>query len=123
MFEASSDVSGLEAADIVANDAKEYEASSGHTISIAQIETVGRTLLERRVELLEAIDEARERDGHALSALMVTDILGKSTDLLVSGDRAAAERALGADASDGVIELPGVISRKKQVAPPLLANL
>ena len=123
MFEASSDVSGLEAADIVANDAKEYEASSGHTISIAQIETVGRTLLERRDELLEAIDEARERDGHALSALMVTDILGKSTDLLVSGDRAAAERALGADASDGVIELPGVISRKKQVAPPLLASL
>ena len=65
---------------------------------------------------------ARARRLRAL-ALMVTDILGKSTDLLVSGDRAAAERAWGAEASDGVIELPGVISRKKQVAPPLLASL
>jgi manganese-dependent inorganic pyrophosphatase len=52
---------------------------------------------------------------------MVTDILSEGTHLLVDGDRAAVERALGEQAKDGVIELPGVISRKKQVAPRLLA--
>jgi manganese-dependent inorganic pyrophosphatase len=123
MFEASSDVSDLPAGEIVSRDAKEYEASSGHTISIAQIETVGRALLERRDELLGAVDQLRAREGHALSALMVTDILGRSTELLVSGDRAAAARALGQEGGGGVIVLPGVISRKKQVAPPLLAAL
>jgi manganese-dependent inorganic pyrophosphatase len=51
---------------------------------------------------------------------MVTDILAKGTQLLVAGDVALAERALGADAVDGVIDLPGVMSRKKQVAPRLL---
>jgi manganese-dependent inorganic pyrophosphatase len=45
----------------------------------------------------------------------------KATALLVSGDREAAERAFGTPESDGVIDLPGVMSRKKQVAPRLLA--
>ena len=47
---------------------------------------------------------------------MVTDILSKSTDLLVSGDEAPVERALGREAKGRVIELPDTISRKKQVA-------
>ncbi len=123
MFESTSDVSDLPAAEIVSRDAKEYEASSGQRISIAQVETVGKSLLERRDELLEALDSARKRNGHALAALMVTDILSRSTDLLVSGDEAPVERALGREANDRVIELPDTISRKKQVAPPLLSAL
>ena len=53
---------------------------------------------------------------------MVTDILAKGTELLVSGDPAPLERAFGAEARDGVIDLPGVMSRKKQVAPRLLES-
>jgi manganese-dependent inorganic pyrophosphatase len=52
---------------------------------------------------------------------MVTDILSQGTDLLVDGDKGAVERGLGRPAKDGVIELRGVISRKKQVAPRLIA--
>jgi inorganic pyrophosphatase/exopolyphosphatase len=33
------------------------------------------------------------------------------------GEEARVERALDADARDGAIELPGVMSRKKQLAP------
>ncbi len=55
-----------------------------------------------------------------MSALMVTDILDKSTKLLVVGDRGAAERAFGDECIDGVVDLPGVMSRKKQVAPVIL---
>ena len=53
---------------------------------------------------------------------MLTDIHSKGTDLLVAGDRAAVD-ALDAEDDGGVIELPGVMSRKKQVAPKLLAAL
>jgi manganese-dependent inorganic pyrophosphatase len=63
----------------------------------------------------------RERKGYSVYALMVTDILSEGTHLLIAGDTAAVERALGKRAKDGVIELPGVISRKKQVAPRLMA--
>jgi manganese-dependent inorganic pyrophosphatase len=123
MFEASSDVSEVSAGEIVSRDAKQYHASSGHLICIAQIEVVGKSLLDRKDELLEAMRTARENRGLQLYALMVTDVLTKGTDLLVVGDIAAVARAFGLHAQDSEIELPGVMSRKKEVAPKLLAAL
>jgi manganese-dependent inorganic pyrophosphatase len=121
MFEQTSDTSRTAAEDIVSGDAKEYQLGSGQTVCISQIETVGSSLLERREELLEAMDSARERGGHVLYALMVTDILAKGTRLLVAGNAAPLERVFEREQRDGVIDLPGVMSRKKQVAPKLLA--
>ena len=121
MFEDTSDVSHLPAEEIVAHDAKDYEVGGGRTISIAQLETVGDSVLERRDELLEALGAFRAREGHALSALMLTDILAKGTDLLVAGDNPTVERAFGQSLEDGVLNLPDVMSRKKQVAPKLMA--
>ncbi len=123
MFESTSDVSDVSAEDIVRRDAKQYEISSGQTICIAQIEVVGRGLLERKAELLEAMRKERERRDLHLYALMVTDILTKGTDLLVAGDVPAVARCFDAAPQDSMIELPGVMSRKKEVAPKLLAQL
>jgi manganese-dependent inorganic pyrophosphatase len=123
MFEQTSDLSRVAAEDIVRRDAKEYEAAGGQTLRIAQVETVGKGLKERRDELRAALDAQRSRDGHALSALIVTDIMSKGSELYVSGDITPVERAFGKTAEDGVLDLPGVMSRKKQVAPKLLAAL
>jgi manganese-dependent inorganic pyrophosphatase len=120
MFERTSDVSTLPAEAIVSRDAKEYEAAGGKTISIAQVETVGGSLLERRDELLAAMRERRDAKGYAVFALMVTDILSRGTELLAVGDRGTLERAFGRPPEHGVVSLPGVMSRKKQVAPKLL---
>ena len=118
-------LASVAADEIVTRDAKEYEVGDGPDASaIAQIETVGQRLGERRDELLDGdARRARERRGHVLYALMVTDILAKDTELLVAGDPAPLERAFGKPVDDGVIDLPGVMSRKKQVAPKLLAAL
>ena len=121
MFERTADVSQVPASEILARDTKEYEVGAGQTISIAQVETVGDALLERKSELLEALHSLRERQGHLLSALMVTDILAKGTELWVAGDKASIEQAFGRAPDGGTLSLPGVISRKKQVAPKLLA--
>ncbi len=123
MFEATSDLEGVSADAIVTRDAKEYEVGAGHTIAIAQVETVGQGLDGRREELFDAMGAARSRNGYALYALMVTDILARDTDLYVCGDSGPLESAFGATAEDGVIALPGVMSRKKQVAPKVLAAL
>jgi manganese-dependent inorganic pyrophosphatase len=56
-------------------------------------------------------------------ALMVTDIMSKGTQLYAAGDRGALERAFGNRGDDGVVDLPGVMSRKKQLAPRLLTAL
>jgi manganese-dependent inorganic pyrophosphatase len=123
MFESSSDVSDLSADEIVNRDAKEYGTSSGDKVSVSQIETVGTGLLERKDELLEALEKLREENGYLFSALMVTDITEGGTQLLCVGDCSPVHHAFEARAQNGVIDLPGVMSRKKQVAPPLLAVL
>ena len=120
MFASTSDVSEVPAAEIVTRDAKEYTLASGEPISIAQIETVGSGVLERHDELAKAIAEVRERNGYSLAALMVTDILAQGTMTIAVGDDSALVRAFGGRDENGLIAMPGVMSRKKQVAPILL---
>ena len=123
MFEATADVSDVPAADLVRRDAKDFQSGSGQPFTVAQIEVVGNGLLERKDELLAALRKEQVDKGVGVYALMVTDILEKGTNLLVAGDAHAVARAFGVDPADGVIELPGVMSRKKQVAPKLLSAL
>jgi manganese-dependent inorganic pyrophosphatase len=121
MFEASSDVSNLSAQEIIDRDQKEYALGDSGAMSISQIETVGASLLERKDELLESLERLRQRNGYLFAALMVTDIIEGGTGLLCVGDCDPVERVFDTRAEDGVIDLPGVMSRKKQVAPKLLA--
>jgi manganese-dependent inorganic pyrophosphatase len=123
MFEATADVSQVSAQEIITRDAKQYQVRGGQSICIAQVEVVGKGLLERKAELLEAMAAERERGGFHLYALMITDVLSKGTELLISGDVGAVARCFDTSSEDSSIELPGVMSRKKEVAPKLLAAL
>jgi manganese-dependent inorganic pyrophosphatase len=123
MFESTADVSAVSAIEIISRDAKQYHVGGAQTICIAQVEVVGKGLLERKPELLDELQKARDSKGLLLYALMVTDVLSKGTELLVAGDIAQVARAFGTTAEDSTIELPGVMSRKKEVAPKLLAVL
>jgi manganese-dependent inorganic pyrophosphatase len=123
MFESTADVSNLSADEIVSQDAKRYQVRGDQEICIAQIEVVGDGLLERKEELLEALRREREDKDLALYALMITDVVAKGTEMLVAGDAAAVARSFGAETTDGMIDLPGVMSRKKQVAPKLMTSL
>jgi manganese-dependent inorganic pyrophosphatase len=121
MFESTSDFSKVPAEDIVGRDAKEYDVGGGATVCIAQVETVGESLADRKDELLQAMNARRERNEYLLYALMVTDILAKGTELYVAGETGPLEHAFGKPVDGDVIDLPGVMSRKKQVAPRVLA--
>jgi manganese-dependent inorganic pyrophosphatase len=54
---------------------------------------------------------------------MVTDVADKGTELLVAGDIGAVARIFGVEQNDSTIDLPGVMSRKKEVAPKLMTAL
>jgi manganese-dependent inorganic pyrophosphatase len=123
MFESTADVSELTAEEIVSRDAKRYQVRGGQEICIAQVEVVGDGLLDRKDELMGALRQGRADKELALYALMVTDVLEKGTEMLVAGDVAAVARSLGVEHSDAMIELPGVMSRKKEVAPKLMTAL
>jgi manganese-dependent inorganic pyrophosphatase len=123
MFEQTSDVSGISAEDLLSRDTKSYQSGSGRPFLVAQVEVVGKGLMERKDELLQVMRRERSNQGLLLYALMVTDVLSKGTELLVDGDVHAVARAFGVEPDDSTLALPGVMSRKKQVAPKLLSVL
>ncbi|MDS0296084.1 manganese-dependent inorganic pyrophosphatase [Halogeometricum luteum] len=108
--------------EMVLGDFKEFEFGSGR-VGIGQVETVEPgVVLDQRDAVLDAMDGVvSERDYDAL-LLLVTDLLDEESTVLVAGDETATvEAGLDARFSDREAFLPGVMSRKKQVVPPLEA--
>jgi manganese-dependent inorganic pyrophosphatase len=124
MFTARSDISVRTAADLIGNDFKRYEFS-GRAVGVAQVDVLSLDAVRNRYgELRDALQTERTRQGLDVYVLMMTDILGEATDLLFDPDsRAAVERAFAVQAIDGYAHLPGVVSRKKQLIPPLAGAL
>ncbi len=124
MFAARSDISARSADDLIGNDYKPY-TFGGKAVGVAQVDVLSLGAVRGRYDdLRDALAAATKRQGLDIYVLMMTDIIGESTDLLFDPDsRAIVERAFGVQATDGYLHLPGVVSRKKQLIPPLSAAL
>jgi manganese-dependent inorganic pyrophosphatase len=124
MFAARSDISARTAQDLVGNDYKPYEFG-GKSVGVAQVDVMSLDAVRGRYdELRTELAAAKARQGLDISVLMMTDIIGEATDLLFDPEsRPVIERAFGVQASGGYAHLPGVVSRKKQLIPPLSAAL
>ena len=121
MYNAKFDIAGISPTQIAANDLKTYVFGSA-TVGIGQVEVGDKVVvLQWKAELLEAMRQHQETAGFDLMLLMVTDVRSGGTELLAVGRTRAVERAFGASLKDGAMYLPGVLSRKKQVVPPIAA--
>ena len=94
---------------------------NGHQVRIAQVNAIGfAELLVRKEALLKAMQAEVEANGYELFLLVVTDVLDSNSFGLVVGQNVSAlEAAFGQKVVDQQLELPGVVSRKKQIVPPL----
>jgi len=120
MFRARSAGRAFSAEEAVANDLKEYRVGDA-TIAIGQVETVDTASVMEHLDALKAVMAALARlRGYDLLILMVTDVVREGSEIIVSGRTRLAERALGIDLADSTAWMPGVLSRKKQVAALLL---
>ena len=109
------------AAEMVGNDIKLFEVA-GTKLLIGQYETVDKTralgMIDEIREAMRAYQAEKGADG---IVLCVTDIMEEGSQVLFEGNTEAAQKGLAiADEHDGVW-MPGVLSRKKQVAAPILA--
>ncbi len=106
---------------MVGNDIKLFEVG-GKKLLIGQYETVDKSRALGMVpEIREAMRAYQAKKGADGIVLCVTDIMEEGSQVLLEGDTAAAQKGLKiADEADGVW-MPGVLSRKKQVAAPILA--
>lgn len=108
-------------AEMVGNDIKLFEVG-GKKLLIGQYETVDKSrALGMIPEIREAMRDYQAEKGADGIVLCLTDIMEEGSQVLLEGDTAAAQKGLQIeDVAEGVW-MPGVLSRKKQVAAPILA--
>lgn len=120
MLKAGADLSKKSVPELIALDAKEFTMGT-LKVEIAQVNTVDTAeVLLRQEELETAINEVILAKGLDLFVFIVTDILTNNSVGLVLGKEAnLVERAYGLEATNNLVYLEGVVSRKKQVVPVL----
>lgn len=120
LLKAGTDLSSRSAKDLIDGDAKSFDMN-GQTVRIGQVNTVDvEEVFARRDEIVAAMTEEMTADNYDTFILVVTNILDSDSDILVLGENlATVEGAFNTTLTDGRASLPGVVSRKKQVVPPL----
>ena len=111
--------------EIFYQDYKHFTAE-GFTFGAGQVlaanEDDVQLVKDRMVPYLET---ALAGEGIDLVCLMITNVTDESTDLIFTGSNAKAfiESAFGKKTDGNCIHLEGVVSRKKQLIPPMMAVL
>ncbi|MDL1966794.1 MAG: manganese-dependent inorganic pyrophosphatase, partial [Candidatus Desulfofervidus auxilii] len=119
MFKAKSAVAGKTPRELIFRDFKDY-VMSGKKVGAAQLEVVDLSLLaDIKDDLYEELKKVKEEGRHSVF-LMLTDIMKEATELLVVTDEpSVVEKAFGIPLEGKSVWLEKVMSRKKQLVPPL----
>jgi manganese-dependent inorganic pyrophosphatase len=122
MLSAKSDISSKTARDIVKGDYKHFDFS-GTKAGVGQIEVMDlAALADRREDILEDMEAVRKEEGLDFVLIMLTDVMKEASDLLFVGSPVEKfEQAFEGKIENNSIYKEGVLSRKKQVVPPLEA--
>lgn len=121
-FEVGSSLRTQSAAEVIREDCKEFDAH-GQRFSISQIEEIGFDLFwEKHEALHRALRDLTLKRGLDFSALLVTDINTNGSLLLLSHEQEYWEEINYPRLDQGLYQLDGVVSRKKQLLP-LISNL
>lgn len=125
MFEHGGDVTGKTAGEIFRTDYKLF-TSGNIRFGIGQNSFMGEKNRRGAEALIGPyLQTALEKQGLDYIFYMFTDVPGASSDLMMAGEGAEelVEKAFGVQITDGVAVLPGILSRKKQMVPTLLAAM
>ena len=120
MLKAGAGVGDKTPQEIIKTDLKEFKIGD-FKIVVSQISVMDPSeILSMEDKLIAAMQENCDREGYDMDLMMVTDILEEATYLLYAGSpKTLIGEAFKKDASGTHVYLPGVMSRKKQIIPPL----
>lgn len=120
LLKAGTDISDLTASQIINADAKAGKVMDVY-MKISQINTADiNDVLLREDELKDAINKEIEEKKINLFILLITDIINGNSMSIIMGNRTnIAEKAFDIKLEDSKALLKGVLSRKKQVIPPI----
>jgi len=125
MFKAKSSLEGISIEDIVSIDYKTFEMG-GKNVGIGTWETTNPESVDaKKDEIIKALADKKAAEKLDYIFFMVVDILKQHCQLYVVDDSEAilAKKVFGTEAKELVVSLEGVVSRKKQIVPPLMEEL
>ena len=125
LFYASSNSKNKSPEEILYQDFKTY-SMNGVNFAVGQSNFMNTAeLQDAKQKLLNYLNKDYRRSDLNMVFMMLTNILDESTELLYFGTEAleTAETAMKVSAADNSLHLPGVVSRKKQLIPALMAVL
>ncbi|MCI6868904.1 MAG: putative manganese-dependent inorganic diphosphatase [Lachnospiraceae bacterium] len=125
MFAAGSDLSSKTPDEILYQDFKRFEFGDLN-IGIGQITSMDEEELQNiKHRLLPYIQEVYQKEDMDMIFFMLTDVIKESTELICCGKNSEAlvEEAFHKKVENDCAQLPGVVSRKKQLVPSfMMAN-
>ena len=133
MFSAGSNLKGKSDGDIFYQDFKRFTVGNS-VFGIGQITSLNAVELKDLKKRMSEYTE-KEREQHEIDMMffMLTNILTESTDLICTGQGAEQlimtafhvrdEDVENVSAQTGIVKLPGVVSRQKQLAPQIMMAL
>lgn len=123
LFKVRAQVSSLTPRKIYNNDHKDYDIN-GKKVGISQIETVDPSEFDNLKEtIFEVMKDEKEKGNFHTIIVFITDILKEGSQFLVLSDEPEKfERGFGCKLENNQCYLENIMSRKKQVVPPLMDN-
>lgn len=120
MFKAGTSLKGKTPEEIFYQDFKDFNLSK-YKIGIGQVTTMDLSSIEKMKEpIIEYMKIVCKDKDYDLLVLMLTDIINEGSELLYVGSRKELiPKAFNINSENNSIYLPGVVSRKTQVVPPL----
>ncbi len=119
MFEEGTSLSGKSLEEIFYTDFKEFR-TEGLRIGVGQLNVMA-DLGGIKKELLAYMQDIQKKSGYDLLLLMLTNIVDEGSEMLwASEHKDVLETAFSVNIDGGSFYLPGVVSRKNQVIPPIM---
>jgi len=118
LLKAKSSVGKMSPEEIISLDYKNFDFN-GKKIGIGQVEVIDVSEVEAKKQLIYKALEEKFKEDYDLILFLITDIMNEGSEVLVVGNNEAFEKAFNTTLENNSTFLDGVMSRKKQIVPPL----
>lgn len=124
MFKAGTSLLGKTPDEIFHQDFK-YFTLNNFKLGVSQVSTMDLEGFSSMIpDMLTLMERKAEKDNFNLLILMLTDIIKGGSEMLVVGeDKEVFARAFNVKLNASSVYLPNILSRKKQVIPPISAAI
>ena len=120
IFQVGSSIAVQRPRQVVSGDKKDYE-SGKYRFAVSQVEEVGfENFFAHRADLLRELKAIRRDEKLDFFGLLVTNVVRETSMLLCAGEKRILDRLNYTRLDENTFDLPGVLSRKKQLLPHLL---